>query len=34
VSELRASLGRIPDCRVELKSTDQAEHRIEIEYRS
>jgi hypothetical protein len=34
VGELRASLGRIPECRVELKGTDQAAHRIEIEYRS
>lgn len=29
----RASLARIPNCRIELKGTDQAAHKIEIEYR-
>jgi hypothetical protein len=33
VGELRSALGRIPGCRVELRSTDLAAHRIEIEYR-
>ena len=31
--EFRAALARIPHCRVELKSTEQAAHRVEIEYR-
>lgn len=33
VQEFRASLPRIPDCRIELKGTEQATHKIEIEYR-
>jgi hypothetical protein len=33
VREFRAALARIPHCRVELKSTELAAHRIEIEYR-
>ena len=33
VRELRDSLAAIPNCRIELKSTEQAAHRIEIEYR-
>jgi hypothetical protein len=32
VREFRASISRIPDCRIELKGTAQAAHRIEIEY--
>ncbi|MBC7804107.1 MAG: hypothetical protein H7Y16_09555 [Candidatus Parcubacteria bacterium] len=32
VREFRASIARIPNCRVELKGTDQAAHKIEIEY--
>jgi hypothetical protein len=31
--EFRAALARIPHCRVELRSTEQSSHRIEIEYR-
>jgi hypothetical protein len=30
--EFRASLARIPQCRVEIKATADAAHRIEIEY--
>lgn len=30
-ARFRASLARIPDCRVEFKATDDAAHRIEIE---
>ncbi len=33
VRDFRASLARIPNCRIELKGTEQAEHMIEIEYR-
>jgi len=33
VREFRASIARIPNCRIELKGTDQAAHKIEIEYR-
>ena len=33
VREFRASIARIPECRIELKGTEQAAHRIEIEYR-
>jgi hypothetical protein len=33
VRELRDALARIPNCRVELKSTELAAHQIEIEYR-
>ena len=33
VREFRASMPRIPDCSIELKGTDQAAHKIEIEYR-
>ena len=33
VREFRKSIARIPNCRVELKATDQAVHKIEIEYR-
>ena len=34
VREFRASIARIPGCALELKGTDEAAHRIEIEYRS
>ncbi len=33
VREFRASLARIPNCRIELKGTEQTAHKIEIEYR-
>jgi hypothetical protein len=33
VREFRKSIARIPNCRVELKATDQAVHKIEIEYK-
>ncbi len=33
VREFPASMTRIPDCRVEFKGTEQASHKIEIEYR-
>jgi hypothetical protein len=33
VRELREALARIPNCRIELKGTELAAHRIEIEYR-
>ena len=33
VREFRASLARIPNCRIELKGTEHSEHMIEIEYR-
>ena len=33
IQEFRASMPRIPNCRIELKGTDQAAHKIEIEYR-
>jgi hypothetical protein len=33
VREFRASISRIPNCRIELKATEQAAHKIEIEYR-
>lgn len=33
VREFRASISRIPNCRIELKGTEQAAHKIEIEYR-
>jgi len=33
VREFRASIARIPNCRIELKATEQAAHKIEIEYR-
>jgi hypothetical protein len=33
VRAFRASIARIPNCRIELKGTDQAAHKIEIEYR-
>jgi hypothetical protein len=33
VRQFRASLSRIPNCRIELKGTEQAAHKIEIEYR-
>jgi len=33
VRAFRASIARIPDCRIELKSTEQALHKIEIETR-
>jgi hypothetical protein len=29
----KASLANIPGCRLEIKGTDEAAHRIEIEYR-
>lgn len=31
--DFRTSLARIPNCRIELKGTEQAAHKIEIEYR-
>ena len=31
--EFKASLSRIPDCRIELLATLETAHRIEIEYR-
>ncbi len=31
--EFKASIARIPNCRIELKGTEQAAHKIEIEYR-
>lgn len=34
VRQFRASISRIPNCRIELKGTDQPAHKIEIEYRS
>ena len=33
VRRFRASISRIPHCRIELKATEQAAHKIEIEYR-
>ena len=33
VRRFRVSIARIPNCRIELKGTDQAAHKIEIEYR-
>ena len=33
VREFKASITRIPDCRLELKGTEEAAHTIEIEYR-
>jgi hypothetical protein len=33
VREFKASIARIPDCRIELKATEQAAHKIEIEYK-
>jgi hypothetical protein len=33
VRDWRASLATIRNCRIELKGTEQTEHRIEIEYR-
>ena len=33
VREFRKSIARIPNCRVEFKGTEQAAHKIEIEYR-
>jgi hypothetical protein len=32
VRRFRASLAGIPDCRIELKATAEAAHRIDIEY--
>ena len=32
VRQFKASLARIPNCRIELKGTEQATHKIEIEY--
>jgi hypothetical protein len=32
--QFRASIARIPNCRIELRATEQAAHKIEIEYRS
>ena len=32
VQNFRASIAQIPQCLVELKSTDEAAHKIEIEY--
>jgi hypothetical protein len=32
VREFRTSIARIPDCRIELKGTEQPAHKIEIEY--
>jgi hypothetical protein len=33
VREFRKAIARIPNCRVELKATGEAAHKIEIEYR-
>jgi len=33
MQEFRASMPRIPDCRIEIKGTELAAHQIEIEYR-
>ena len=33
VREFRTSIARIPNCRIELKATEQAAHKIEIDYR-
>lgn len=33
VRAFKASISRIPNCRIELKGTEQAAHKIEIEYR-
>ena len=33
VREFKASISHIPNCRIELKGTVQAAHKIEIEYR-
>ena len=33
VRQFKASLARIPNCRIELKGTEQAAHKIEIDYR-
>jgi hypothetical protein len=33
VREFRKSIAGIPNCRVELKATDQAVHKIEIEFK-
>jgi len=33
VREFRASIARIPNCRIELRGTEEAAHKIEIEYR-
>jgi hypothetical protein len=30
--EFKAAISRIPNCRIELKATEQAAHKIEIEY--
>jgi len=32
VHEFRASMARIPNCRIEFKGTEDAAHKIEIEY--
>jgi len=32
VQEFRASIARIPDCRIEFKGTQEPAHKIEIEY--
>lgn len=32
VREFKASMSRIPNCRIELKATEQPAHQIEIEY--
>ena len=33
VRDFRNSIARIPNCRVELKATGEAAHKIEIEYK-
>jgi hypothetical protein len=33
VQDFRASIARIPDCRIEFKGTQEPAHKIEIEYR-
>ena len=33
VRAFRASIAQIPNCRIELKATEQAAHKVEIEYR-
>lgn len=32
VREFKASIAGIPNCRIDLKATEQAAHKIEIEY--
>ena len=32
VREFKATIARIPDCRIEFKGTEESAHKIEIEY--